>query len=180
MGLPVSLPGVKVPEQFYWVLADFPAPLAGMKHPTWNPPWRLLSGAGFSQVLCLNPSGPKYDLGGFSSHTIDLEALVHGGPPRRSPEAEERKRIHDAAHFVLRHLLASQGVLVHCEGGTGRTGVVVGCALVGLGMGPDLVVSFLKALNRNRGRDWPESPWHEKVLREFNPRQDLEPRLALP
>ena len=38
-----------------------------------------------------------------------------------------KKLIHEAAHAVVSKLQAG-GVVVHCAGGTGRTGTVIGCA----------------------------------------------------
>ena len=40
-----------------------------------------------------------------------------------------RSLIHLAAEAVVGLLRRDEGVLVHCVGGTGRTGTVIGCAL---------------------------------------------------
>ena len=51
-------------------------------------------------------------------------------------------------------------------GGRGRTGTVIGVALVTLGHDPDKVVDYLDRVARARGRrGWPESPWQAAVVR---------------
>jgi hypothetical protein len=51
-------------------------------------------------------------------------------------------------------------------GGRGRTGTVLGVALVHLGHDPDAVVDHLHRLAIGRGRrGWPESPWQADVVR---------------
>jgi hypothetical protein len=58
------------------------------------------------------------------------------------------------------------GVIVHCAGGTGRSGTVVGAVLVSLGGAPDTVTAWLDAVHILRGRPgWPESPWQTDALR---------------
>ena len=49
----------------------------------------------------------------------------------------------------------------------GRTGTVIGAALVMLGHDPETVVDWLHRVQRTRGkRGWPEQPWQEQVVRE--------------
>ena len=51
-------------------------------------------------------------------------------------------------------------------GGRGRTGTVIGVALVGLGHDPDAVIEYLHRLAVGRGRrGWPESTWQAEVVR---------------
>jgi protein-tyrosine phosphatase len=55
---------------------------------------------------------------------------------------------------------------VHCMGGRGRTGTVIGVALVMLGHDADDTVAYLDRVARARGRrGWPESPWQANVVR---------------
>jgi hypothetical protein len=52
-------------------------------------------------------------------------------------------------------------------GGRGRTGTVVGVALVQLGHDGDDVVDYLHRTAVGRGRrGWPESPWQANVVRQ--------------
>ncbi len=59
------------------------------------------------------------------------------------------------------------GVIVHCLGGTGRTGTVLGCVLRELEFSADEVVSHLKEVNEARKRTWPESIWQEEMVRSY-------------
>lgn len=69
---------------------------------------------------------------------------------------------------IVGHLRASNGVAVHCHGGTGRTGTVIGAVLVRLGHDPEEVCDWLHQVHVARGRDgWPESDWQQSVLRGF-------------
>ena len=60
---------------------------------------------------------------------------------------------------------AGEGVVVHCHAGRGRTGTVIGGALVMLGHDPETVVDWLHRVQRTRGkRGWPEQPWQAEVV----------------
>jgi protein-tyrosine phosphatase len=71
-----------------------------------------------------------------------------------------------AAERIVEFLLAGEGVVVHCAGGTGRTGCVLGCALVRLGYTPSDVIAYLDDLHTIRARGWPESPWQAAVVQQ--------------
>ena len=108
-----TIAGVNSPSDLYWVLKS-PAPLAGMRFPRPDFPWRGLSEVGLGGVVALAPS--SYDpspLKLLFSHR--LEDLCHGGNPR-NPKKEERL-ITDAVEITLRSLKSGQGVVVHCIGG---------------------------------------------------------------
>ena len=89
---------------------------------------------------------------------------MSGGPPD-DPE-HERARVFEAAADVVSHMERGIGVAVHCMGGRGRTGTVLGVALVQLGHEPEAVVAYLDATARARSKlGWPESPWQAEVVR---------------
>jgi protein-tyrosine phosphatase len=97
-----------------------------------------------------------------------LQDLVSGGAPV-DPE-HERTLVRAAADDVADHLTRGIGVAVHCMGGRGRTGTVIGAALVRLGHAPNEVVDHLHRLAIGRGRrGWPESPWQETLVRATEP-----------
>ena len=55
-------------------------------------------------------------------------------------------------------------------GGRGRTGTVLGVALVRLGHAPDAVVDYLHRVAVGRGRrGWPESAWQADIVRATSP-----------
>ncbi len=96
-----------------------------------------------------------------------LEDLHHGHDPQDAQK--EQALIAEAVEAVVTALQAGQGVVVHCAGGTGRTGTVTGCVLRRLGYDAAEVVSYLDVLHKARGRrGWPESPWQKTVVNRFD------------
>jgi protein-tyrosine phosphatase len=159
-----SIDGVKVPKEVYWVLGS-PTPLAGMKYPRNDFPWANLKTAGFSQVVSLHPDA--YDPAplkiGFAEH---LEDLVRGGPP--TDEVRERAKIKRAVSAVIVAWRDGQGVVVHCVGGRGRSGTVLGCVLRELGFESSEAIEFLDRVHQARGKPgWPESRWQSSLVESW-------------
>jgi hypothetical protein len=161
------VPRTRVPHSFYLVTRE-PAPLAGMEDPTWEGmSWASLAELGLRHVVCLtdevctcNPAPLRLLL------PIRLQDLVGGAAPD-DPGLEER-RVRQAALAVLGKVRGGEGVVIHCAGGTGRTGTVLGCALRGLGYASDEVLSYLDRLTKARSRRaWPESEWQAVMVRTF-------------
>lgn len=151
-----------VPDDLYWIARD-PVALAGMSYPG-RADWNLLADNGIGHVVCLSHAAPKYDASPCTVTALRLQDLVSGGDPD-DPE-RERAIVLEAAADVVDHLERGIGVAVHCMGGRGRTGTVVGVALVTFGHDPDAVVEHLDRVARGRGRrGWPESPWQAAVVR---------------
>ena len=164
--LPPAMPalaGLEVPRDFYWVLAA-PAPLAGMVFPRGPARWAEMQAAGFRHVVCLTNETFPYA-------PVPLNALaavalmdLYGGLQPPAPAAEQ-EQIWRVAGLVRARLEQGEGVVVHCAGGTGRTGTVIGCVLRGLGYPVGEVVDYLNRLHQSRGRaGWPESPWQAEVV----------------
>ena len=174
MGLldPSEMPhvlGTMVPASFYLVTRD-PAPLAGMEYPRWEGlSWGALAELGLVHVVCLTDDACAYDPSPLRSPVCSrLQDLASGASPR-NPSREEKK-VRQAAAEVLAWLQAGEGVVIHCEGGTGRTGTVLGCVLRGLGYPLDEVLAYLDRITRARNREkWPESDWQAAVVRRYVP-----------
>lgn len=160
------IPGVVIPRDFYWVLRH-PAPLAGMSYPSPPPPWSAIAAAGFRHVVCLTDDEVRYDAAPLTiADAVELEDLVHGGPPQ-DPENEEY-RIRQAVGVAATKLSIGEGVLVHCAGGTGRTGTLIGCLLRVLGYPSSQVLTYLHSLNKARGMTaWPGSGWQAELVERF-------------
>jgi hypothetical protein len=164
--LPISqfpaLPGVSVPDGFYWLLRE-PAPLAGMAMPRPGTPWRAIYEAGFRHVVNLAEATPSYDPAPLLALcSVELEDLWHRQPPR--DPRREHALISQAVERIAASLLSRHGVVVHCLGGTGRTGTVIGCTLRRLGVSAPEVCAHLIRLNEARKRHWPESDWQAEVV----------------
>ncbi len=158
--------GIQIPQELYWILRD-PAPLAGMCYPSTFTPWRDLKAAGFSHVVCLTDDRPQYDPTPLTIvHAVKLQDLVHGGVPQ-NPKKEEHL-IRRAVSAVAGKFFAGVGVIVHCVGGAGRTGTVIGCFLCAMGISSSGVLAYLDGLNKSRGKgEWPDSDWQTKMVECF-------------
>lgn len=162
-----SVEGLRTPEQFYTVLVA-PGRLAGMIRPTDRTPWAELAAAGYRFVVCLTDETPSYDPSPIEIlHAVSLEDLFGGVDPT-DPE-RERARVLEAVDRVVDALRAGDGVIVHCAGGTGRTGTVIGGVLRRLGLPLSTVRRYLDRLHRRRGFGWPESSWGNSVLASTGP-----------
>lgn len=155
-------------QRFYQVLEQ-PAPLAGMSFPVGDP-WEALASAGFSCVVCLTDDRPPYDPSPLrvlcSARFCDLF-----GERQPALPAHEEALLDKVVGDVVAVLQDGVGVVVHCAGGTGRTGTVIACVLRRLGLPLGDVRSYMKAVNCGRSKrpGWPESSWQEQQLSRFAP-----------
>lgn len=139
------------------VFTESPALLAGMPCPPPEFDWRALHDRGFALVVRLHPG--DYDASPLRVHDVPLQDLFGGMSP--ADPAGEAERVWDAARVAADAVADGQGVVVHCRGGTGRTGTVVACALRLLGRSADEAIAIVRA----KRPGWPESPWQLDVVR---------------
>ena len=96
-----------------------------------------------------------------------LEDLIGGRQPE-DPE-DEASRIREAAAFIQKRMDKGEGVIVHCEGGTGRTGTVIGAVLRLYGYDAERVLTALDTIHEARGKGgWPESPWQADLIKNIS------------
>jgi protein tyrosine phosphatase (PTP) superfamily phosphohydrolase (DUF442 family) len=161
-----SVRGLDTPLCFYQVLRS-PAPLAGMQFPD-QVPWNEVAAAGFESVVCLTDDTPPYDPSPLrvlrSARFIDMIGGSWPVIPQR-----EADMLRDVVQAVVEEIRAGRGVVVHCLGGTGRTGTVIACALASLGMPEAEVVKYMTTVNMARGKShgWPESDWQKRQVAFF-------------
>jgi protein-tyrosine phosphatase len=163
-----TLPGLIVPAQFYLVTRQ-PGLLAGMPYPTPDTPWQALYDLGIRHVVSLhsNPHRPYNPDPLLILCAVHLQDLFSGDIP--DDPQRELELIGSVVRVAGEALQAGQGVVLHCAGGTGRTGTLIGCLLVRLGLPARSVISYLDTLNGQRGNaGWPESPWQAEVVVRFS------------
>jgi len=163
----LRIPGLRVPEEFYPVL-ESPGRLAGMVRPSVQTPWNRLAREGFRYIVCLTDDVPPYDPSPVGIlHSVRLEDLYGGISP--TDPVREAERIVEAVDRVAAALRSGHGVIVHCAGGTGRTGTVIGGVLRRFGHSAVEVRGYLDRLHHHRGAGWPESTWAGSLLDRIAP-----------
>jgi hypothetical protein len=153
-----------MPAELYF-LARRPVALAGMAYPA-RVDWDALHDEGLRHVVCLTHDEAPYDPSPLTVTAIALQDLYTGVVPD-DPVAEV-EYIRRAATVVVDAIAAGDGVVVHCRGGRGRAGTVIGAALVMLGHEPEAVVHHLDRIHTIRGKGgWPESAWQADAVRSI-------------
>lgn len=166
---PLAMPaieGIRIPMNFYLVLKE-PVPLAGMSYPRTYTPWEKIGKAGFSSVVCLCDSEVSYNPYPLEVlFSAELEDLHYGNSPFDPDTLEWLVR--KATNVIIEEMDAGKGIVVHCMGGIGRTGTVIGCVLRDLGFSAEEVVNYLDEINKLRGfRGWPETEWQAEMVRKY-------------
>ncbi len=161
-----SVAGLDTPQRFYQVLRA-PAALAGMSSPN-RPPWESVAAAGFESIVCLTGNTPTYDPSPLRVlRALKFQDLVGGARPH-DPHLEAAM-LHEVVQAIVAELRSGRGVVVHCVGGTGRTGTVIACVLVVLGMSESEVLKYMTSVNtvRKKSPGWPESEWQRHQVAAF-------------
>ena len=157
------------PQKFY-VIAKGPGLLAGMSYPRCIE-WQSLHDSGYRYVVCLTDDRPDYDPTPLALlYGCCLQDLFGGAHPNQA-EHEERC-IREAVELIQPRVLAGAGVIVHCAGGTGRTGTVIACTLKALDLPTRTIIDHMDTVNTARRKypgwkGWPESTWQREMLDRF-------------
>jgi protein-tyrosine phosphatase len=133
-----------------------------------RPSWKAVAAAGFESIVCLTDNVPPYDPSPLRVlRALKFKDLVDGSRPD-NPQ-READMLRDVVQGVVDELRAGRGVVVHCAGGTGRTGTVIACALAALGMPEAEVLKYMGTVNaaRRKSPGWPESEWQKHQVGGF-------------
>jgi hypothetical protein len=163
----LALRDLKIPSQFYPIALN-PVPIAGMAYPAKSTRWLALGRLGFRHVICLTAVKPKYSPSPLQiAYAIDLEDQL--GRKRPTDPQREERCIRKAVDAALDKIRAREGLVIHCVGGTGRTGTVIGCLLRAVGCKGQDVLGYLDEINKARGHSegWRESDWQRDLVERF-------------
>lgn len=161
-----EIEGIKVPLEFYQILKS--PTLAGMSYPRSDTPWEAFFKLGFTSIVCLTENKPGYDPSPLKIiYAADIEDLIGGKKPANP--RKEKKLFENAVAVARKELLDRRGVIVHCKGGTGRTGTAIGAILRSFGYETLDVINYLDGLNRERNTNgWPESEWQAEIVKKWS------------
>ena len=142
-------------DRSYWVITGRLA-AGGYPNPDpWNDKVGQLLDAGITLFVNLTQDYP----GGTDAHMnrYDIRAADHHAVVVRRDIADlginTKSEMVTTLDVIDRHLQDGCNVYVHCWGGIGRTGIVVGCWLRRHGYaGPDEAIGLLNALRRSGNR----------------------------
>jgi len=162
-----QLPNIKVPDDLYCVL-DVPGLLAGMRTPEKKTDWSGLSRRGFKYVVCLETSTPEYDPSPLRFlKCVELNNLYLADDLPPEPRREEIL-ISEIVDRVERKLISGRGIVIHCGGGRGRTGTVIGCILKRMRYKSRAIINYMHDLHAERDEDgWPEAKWQSQLVEKF-------------
>jgi protein-tyrosine phosphatase len=111
----------------------------------------------------------KQDLARLKIPNLVERAAAHGlevisFPIRDVSVPPEHSSVHQLVTALRDRTLAGKNVVLHCEGGLGRSGVIAGCYLAVLGL---KAAGILDILAKTRGSNCPETEEQRQFIRDF-------------
>jgi hypothetical protein len=138
-------------------------PLVAMSQPNPATRWDELHERGITQVLRLSEESQPYDPAPL--RMLGMIALEDQYEEEMPSDPESEEQLVTQAVALLRSGLSNEGVVIHCVGGRGRTGTVIGGFLHSLRVPSAEIRGLLDRAYKDAGRPgWPESPWQGKVI----------------
>ena len=145
-----------------WLATSTPAPLLGMSLPGRDLPFETMAqDFGVGAMVSLTGAEPWLDCAPLRWLGFGLDDLYDKAGP--ADPVKEWHAVADAAGTVKALLNDGVGTIVHCEGGRGRTGTVIGAVGVSFGLDADDVAAWLDEAHRASG-GWPECEWQRLAL----------------
>lgn len=134
-----------------------------MRQPDRNTRWQELYDLGIQQVLRLSEESQAYSPAPL--RMLGRVALEDQYEEERPSDAATEEIQVKRAVMLLRYGLRESGTAIHCVGGRGRTGTVIGGFLNTLGIPHREIIERMDRAYKDAGRPgWPESPWQGEVI----------------
>jgi protein-tyrosine phosphatase len=168
------MPTVPIPDS-YWVLPDrllageYPGALDSVQA---RAKVRALLAAGISHFIDLTEEG---ELDPYAPLCAALEGghVLHQRFPIRDLDIPTVAQMRQTLDAIDAALAAGGAVYVHCWGGIGRTGTVVGCWLIEQGTPAQTAIDAIERLRRGIPDEWrrsPETHAQRNFVRAWRPR----------
>ncbi len=116
----------------------------------------LLARLGFHVLVSLNEDPPE-------TAAVLREGLEHVRIPFADYTAPTQQQIGEFVAALAERLRRGQTVAVHCQAGVGRTGTMLACYFVSLGMSPTEAIEHM----RRRRPGAVESDEQERAIRDY-------------
>ena len=159
----------------YAISFDSGALLAGMPMPQNNRVWNELYAREIESVICLThdevpylPSPVKVLkacelIDQYDNSSCDINKS-------KTEMKEERDKIRTVVDIAFHEVSQGRSLVVHCLGGTGRTGTILAGLLRESGHSWKETKNMMNEINIIRGRSpggWPESTWQQDLIKDW-------------
>lgn len=163
-------PRVTIDRPLGWIhfrlLVEGWHPIVAMRQPGLGTSWSKLSDLGILHVLRLSEESQAYDPSPVK--LLGMVAMEDQYEEEKPTDAAAEEILLGNAVRLLREGLSKGGVAIHCVGGRGRTGTLIGAFLHSLGVGHKTILDLLDQAYKDAGRPgWPESDWQGEVIGKF-------------